>query len=231
MKYLDCPEPTESEDTPGQWNELARLCVNVGLAHFVDETDERCDAPCFDAEGRIYFRVIEPEVPLAMTLAGQTIGDRSGPPRDAGDEALAKLPITSSKRTQAAVLLLLNMKQADIIAKLRVSTGTVSQARAQLLREYDERLGRGESPPALPESVTNPGGYARRGQPRPDMMNDGPNSPMALRAADLGVSLDEARMLAADAGRIARWGERPKDLEKAAKARERRARKKAVQGE
>lgn len=111
--------------------------------------------------------------------------------------------------------------------RLNVSYSTVSAARGEILREHGERLARGENPPVLCEAITNPGGLTRRGQPRPDMVGDASTSPMARRASDLGVDISEARMLAADVGRITRWGERPRDLKRAAEARERRARKKA----
>jgi hypothetical protein len=114
---------------------------------------------------------------------------------------------------------MLGMQQADIVIKLRISGSTVSQARAALLREYDEKIANGERPAPLPESVTNAGGLARRGQPRPDMRADSPDNPIARFAADIGVSQAEARAIASDRARIARYGERPQDLKTAAKAR------------
>ncbi|MBL8883237.1 MAG: hypothetical protein JNL45_09320 [Hyphomicrobium sp.] len=204
---------------------LEEVCLEHGFLEYT--RDPATGEILQDARGcnRWILKLPPPEAP------GNIAGVVRSEPKDPADAALAKLPIASSKRTRAAALLMIGMRQCDIIAKLRVSASLVSQARAAIIAEYDQKLANGESPAPLHEAITNPGGFARRGQPRPDMQNDGPSSPMAKRAADLGVSVSEARLLASDAGRIAKYGERPKDLKAAAKAREWRARKKAERGE
>ena len=210
------------------WNLVATTCIAHGLGFYIDETGVATKEPHVDEFDRILWRVIAVERQRPLTEL--TLGDRSGPPRDAADEALSALPLASSKRTRAAALLMLGMQQADIVIKLRISGSTVSQARAALLREYDEKIANGERPAPLPESVTNAGGLARRGQPRPDMRADSPDNPIARFAADMGVSQAEARAIASDRARIARYGERPQDLRTALEAhvyRERKRRERA----
>lgn len=218
--------PDFCDDSPegvAAFNELAALSIEHDLGCYIDKDGESVTEPQFDAEGRALWRLTLPAQPAPV--AAQTIGDRHGPPRDAMDEALASLPMTANKRTRVAVLLMANCTGAAIRAKLHVSDSTISMARAALLREHDERLARGERPDALPEAVTNAVGLANRGQPRPDMRLGSGTSPMEKRANDLGVSVADAQMLAADQGRITKFGERPKDVKAAAKAREYRERK------
>lgn len=213
----------ETHEAVEAWNVVANACVAEGLGYFISADGARVCDPTHDELGRILWRVIAVE--RQPTINELTIGDRSGPPSDAMDQILCKLPMASSKRTKAAALLMGNFKGPDIAAKLRVSHSTITNARAALLREFDERLARGETPDPLPESITNPTGLSNRGQSRPDMKAGSGSNPFERRAEELGISVAEARAMAADAGRIARYGERPKDLKAAAKAREYRERK------
>lgn len=213
----------ETHEAVEAWNVVANACVAEGLGYFISADGTRTKEPAHDELGRILWRVVALERP--PHISELTIGDRSGPPRDAADEALAKLPLASSKRMRAAALLLAGLTGAEIAAKLRVSGSTITAARVALMREYDEKLSRGEKPDPLPEGVTNPIGFANRGQPRPDMKLGSGTNPFEKRAAELGVSVAEARAMAADAGRQTKYGERPRDLNAATKAREYRERK------
>lgn len=199
----------DSPEGKAAWNDMLRFIVEVGLAYFVDVDGQRVDEPVTGADGILQCRLIKIEdKPLPQPL---TIGDRSGPPRDAMDGILAKLPWSSTKRAKAEALLRANCTGPEIIAKLRVSPGTVAEARAAILRRYDELVGRGETPDPLPEAVTNPTGRALRGVPRPDMVHGSGTSMMERRAADLGVTVEEAIQLRADARRARRFRERPED--------------------
>jgi hypothetical protein len=219
----DDPEGVEA------WNLVANICISHGLGYLIDETGAPVDAAAHDELGRILWHVskIERQRPLTEL----TLADVNGAPRDLADEILAKLPATASKRARAKALVRSGMLTADIIARLRVSDSTVSTARAELISEHDRAVGRGERPEPLHPNVLNPGGASRRGQPRPDMKIGSGTSPFEKRAADLGVSVAEARLMASDKGRIKKYGERPEDLKRAASERDRRARKQAERGD
>lgn len=200
----------DSEEAVGGWNTTARLSVQYGLAIFIDVDGKQVAEPSFDPGGRILWRIIQQERPRSIfeKTLGETMPEA---PRDPADEALAALPATASKRTKAKALLKIGMLSRDIVIRLRSSESTVTFARAEIFREYDEAIARGEQPAPLHPHIMNPRGAALRGVPRPDMTLESGTHPMQRRARDLGVSDAEAYELAQAARNATKFKERPED--------------------
>lgn len=203
------------------WNTLARLSVEEGLAFFTDHDGNRVDTPSFDTEGRILWRAIEQEVddrpaPHLRTLSDVMPLDMD----DAFDRAMATLPVYASLTEKAKAALRANVPGVVVQSRLRCSGATVGSARTALRAQLPEA--------EWPESLTNAKGQARRvNADRPHMLLGSGTHPMERHAADLGVSVAEACMIASDKARVTKFGERARDLEAATRAREYRARKKA----
>lgn len=208
----NCPD-LDSPEGVAEWNTLARRCVEDGLAYFVNETGERCDAPVLDADGRILFRTIEFEVETKPAPHARTLGDVMAlDPDDAFDAAMASLPIYANLLERARAALLANIDGPTIQARLRCSGPLVSRARRELREELRED--------DWPMSLSNARSHSRRANPdRPNMTREAGGNPFQLRALSLGCDEAHARAVANGKLQERKFRERPEDLGDAARKR------------